>query len=241
MSCQRFEEWLALDVGGDLGANESAKLQVHLGQCEACSRFAEKLRASQATLRALHGAALDEARLAVVRDAVVDELRQTAASPALAWEGLSSPAWLPPRWALAGLAAALLLAVSFWSSNAPDEVEQKPTIASIPAIESPLPEVPEDVEEQVVEARPIEATVTPLADDINPPQHQEIMRKVARAVVANPMKEKPTVPVVDSGIEVVSMPDAEAGDPDANPDVVLRLASSNPDITIYWLVGRNGD
>ena len=44
MSCQRFEEWLALEVGGDLGANEAAKLQVHLGQCEACNRFGEGLR-----------------------------------------------------------------------------------------------------------------------------------------------------------------------------------------------------
>ena len=37
------------------------------------------------------------------------------------------------------------------------------------------------------------------------------------------------------------MPDPKADDPDANPDVVLRLASNNPDITIYWLVGQNGD
>lgn len=42
------------------------------------------------------------------------------------------------------------------------------------------------------------------------------------------------------GVEIVSMPDANADDPDANQDVVLRLASSNPNITIYWLVGQNG-
>jgi len=139
------------------------------------------------------------------------------------------------------LAAALLVAVSFWSSNAPDEVEQTPAIASIPVTESPAPEVPANPKEPTTEGLPIETAASPRIEQVSPLQDHEVVRKVTPAVVANPIEEKPTAPAADDGIEVVSMPDAETDDPDANPDVVLRLASSNPDITIYWLVGQNGD
>ena len=155
MSCRTFEEWMALEIGGDLGPNETAVLQAHLSQCKACSRFAEELQASQASFRALHGAALEEDRLAAVRTTVLDEVRKTAVPPALGWEALSSPTWLRPRLALAGLAAALM-AVSFWSFNRPGPAEEEPAIAAIPPLESPAPDVQANPEQPVPEDRPIE-------------------------------------------------------------------------------------
>jgi hypothetical protein len=241
MSCQELEEWIALEVGGDLGANEAANLGMHLNECEACSRFAEELQASQASLRALHSAALPEDRLAAVRSAVLNELGEKAAPSTLAWEGLSSPTGLRPRLALAGLAAVLLLAVSFWSLNRPGPVEKSPVVASILPIESPTPEDRVNPEEHVAEELPIETANTPHVHDVNPTQHQKVIREATPPVEPSFIEEKPTQPAADPEIEVVSMPDAAADDPNANPDVVLRLASNNPDITIYWLVGENGD
>ncbi len=240
MSCRTFEEWMALEIGGDLGPNETAVLQAHLSQCKACSRFAEELQASQASFRALHGAALEEDRLAAVRTTVLDEVRKTAVPPALGWEALSSPTWLRPRLALAGLAAALM-AVSFWSFNRPGPAEEEPAIAAIPPLESPAPDVQANPEQPVPEDRPIETAVVPHKADVNPPRLQQVERKAAPRVQPSLIEERPAQPAANSEIEVVSMPDPKADDPDANPDVVLRLASNNPDITIYWLVGQNGD
>ena len=241
MSCQQFEEWLALDVGGDLAAGESAKLQAHLSQCEVCSRFAEELRASQVSLRALHDAVLPEDRLATVRTSVLDKVRRTAAPSAPAGEGLSSPAWLRPKWLLAGLAAAFVLAVSFWSPNVSGPAKQDSAIVSIPAAKDAPSEVRRQPEEPAVVAQPTETADTRREEPVRLPGDPEVGPEVANLAAAERAETEQSKSAVSAGIEVVSMPDTESDDPDANPDVVLRLASSNPNITIYWLVGQNGD
>jgi hypothetical protein len=241
MSCQQFEEWLALDVGGDLAAGESTKLQAHLSQCEVCSRFAEELRASQVSLRALHGAALRDDLLAAVRNAVLDEVRRAPVPTTQSWGGLSSPTWLQPRWALAGFAVALVVAFAFVSLNVSNSVEESSIVVSIPAAEDAPSDVRRYTKEPAVEARAIETAATQREEPVRLPNDPEIGPEVANLAAAERAGSKQAESAVSAGIEVVSMPDTEADDPDANPDVVLRLATNNPNITIYWLVGQNGD
>ena len=46
MSCESFEERIALAAGGDLAAADTEGLESHLRACRGCRRFAEEMRAS---------------------------------------------------------------------------------------------------------------------------------------------------------------------------------------------------
>ena len=54
-----------------------------------------------------------------------------------------------------------------------------------------------------------------------------------------PPRQRPAI--TEPAITVVSLPDEDSGDTEENQDAVLQVASSDPDIIIYWLVGRNGE
>ena len=78
---------------------------------------------------------------------------------------------------------------------------------------------------------------TPLAQELAPAAplpHDPVPTKVERAAAPKPEEPQPE-------ITVISPPQPDTDDPEKNQDTVLQLASSDPDITIYWLVGRNGD
>jgi hypothetical protein len=53
MNCREFEALIALDVGGDLNAEEAAAVQQHLAVCSGCQALAEELRESQIVLKEL--------------------------------------------------------------------------------------------------------------------------------------------------------------------------------------------
>ncbi len=63
MSCEAFEKLIALDAGGDLTPAEAARLQAHLEACAPCRELARSIGESQAGLKALAEAGLDEADL----------------------------------------------------------------------------------------------------------------------------------------------------------------------------------
>ena len=64
MSCERYEEQIALAVGGDLDAGEARRLDRHLAACDPCRAFAEEMRQSRRAVRQLAQAPIgDEIRL----------------------------------------------------------------------------------------------------------------------------------------------------------------------------------
>ena len=84
-----------------------------------------------------------------------------------------------------------------------------------------------------VPAEPIQLQ-TPAAPTVvaasRPPQDEPAPARIEQAVAREPAQPDPE-------ITVISPPPANTDDPEQNQDTVLQLASSNPDITIYWLVG----
>ena len=238
MSCERYKEWLALDAGGDLPADKAGRLAQHLDACPKCRAVADDLRGDQNALQALHRSPLPEERLDAVRSAVLAEL-QTGNPPPI-WSRPTGTSWLTPRWALAGAAAALTIAVALWH-NAPKPREQEPVVATNPAPPALMPE-PQPQQEDVgarhaVPAEPIQFQ-TPAAPTVvaasRPPQDEPAPARIEQAVAREPAQPDPE-------ITVISPPPANTDDPEQNQDTVLQLASSNPDITIYWLIGPNGD
>ena len=238
MSCRRYEEWLALEAGGDLSPERAAELSRHMSECGNCRRAAEELRASLAELRAFHRSPVAEQRLDTVRAAVLSELRTAnALSARRRWV---VPQWLAPRWAVVGLVITLAVTIAFWNSRSADSDHQEKVMASQPAIPSTSSELREETEQPILppdEERDAEKTVSveqPTAQLALPPRHEEAEEQPIRAAA-------PTPAITEPAITVVSLPEADTGDTEGNQDAVLQVASSDPDITIYWLVGRNGE
>ena len=234
MSCRRYEEWLALEAGGDLPPEKAAELSRHMSECGNCRRAAEELRASQAALRAFHRSPVEEQRLDAARAAVLAELRTGSASSA--WRRWVTPQWLAPRWAVAGLAMVLAVTITFWNSRSADPDQQGKIAASKPALPSEPSELREEPEERILspDEERVVSVEQPAVQPALRPRHDKVEEQPIRA--AAPVPE-----ITEPAITVVSLPDADTGDPEEKQDAVLQVASSDPDITIYWLVGRNGE
>lgn len=238
MSCRRYEEWLALEAGGDLPPEKAAELSSHLSGCGDCLCTAEELRASLAALRAFHRSPVAEQSLDAARATVLAELRTGGASSN--WRRWITVQWLAPRWAAAGLAMALAVTIALWNSRSANQDQQENIVASKPVLPrepSELPEEPEQPFPSPDEERDTERIVSveqPAAPSALPPRHDKVEEQPIRA--AAPVPE-----ITEPAITVVSLPDPDNGNPEENQDTVLQVASSDPDITIYWLVGRNGE
>ena len=113
-------------------------------------------------------------------------------------------------------------------------------MASQPAIPSASSELREETEQPILppdEERDAEKTVSvepTAAQPALPPRHEEAEEQPIRAAAPAPS-------ITEPAITVVSLPDPDSGNPEENQDTVLQVASSDPDITIYWLLGRNGE
>ena len=236
MSCRRYEEWLALEAGGDLPPEKATELSSHLSDCGNCRRAAEELRASLAALRAFHRSPVAEQRLDAACAAVLAELRTGSALSA--WRRWVTPQWLGPRWAVAGLAMALAVTIAFWNSRSADQDQQEKIVASKPVLPREPSELPEEPQQPILateDERDEEKNVSVEQPDAHPAiatRHDEADKQPLR--VAAPA-------ITEPAITVVSLPDADSGDSEEKQDTVLQVASSDPDITIYWLVGRNGE
>ena len=238
MSCRRYEEWLALEAGGDLPPEKACELSSHLRGCGDCRHAAEELRASLAALRAFHRSSVAEQSLDAARATVLAELRTGGASSN--WRRWITVQWLAPRWAAAGLAMALAVTIAFWNSRSVDPDQQEKVVASQPALPTPPSEFREKPAQPILspdEERDVENNVSveqPAAPPALPPRHDEAEEQPLRAAASAPEIPEPA-------ITVVSLPDPDSGNPEENQDTVLQVESSDPDITIYWLVGRNGE
>lgn len=100
MSCKAFEELIALDAGGDLTPAEAARLQTHLEACAPCRELAHSIGASQAALKELSEAGLDEDALARWRRGLLARIEAEPQRRILGW-----------RWAWAAAAAMALVAL----------------------------------------------------------------------------------------------------------------------------------
>jgi hypothetical protein len=130
MRCGEFENFIALEVEGDLDAAGAARVREHVGQCDSCRAVWLGLRESQAALKALAEVEIDEQALAQWRGRV---LAQIDGAPRRGW------GW---RWALAAAAVLLVwIGVHEWRPYGPPA--PPPVVARMePAPAVPVPVAP---------------------------------------------------------------------------------------------------
>ncbi|HEU0107016.1 MAG TPA: zf-HC2 domain-containing protein [Vicinamibacteria bacterium] len=228
MTCTRYEADLALYVEHDLADADAAAVEAHLRECATCPPFLAELRASQAQLKDLASEEMEAEALAAVRVRLV-----VAAAATRPRNDLHVPTWAAAAAIIMALGTILWVAVLVrWTEPARTvDVSSPPRIgptASPPAAEPsprstlPGPRVvsPHMEQAQVRRGREDSPSVVPAlsVDDAD---------QLARAVVAI--------------ARIRSVPDAEPDvEPSPRPAPLMRLATADPDIVIYWQLEPNG-
>jgi hypothetical protein len=122
MSCDQWEERVALYAGSDLAPVDAQAVERHVAGCVDCRAFLDGVRASLATVRKEHAEPVADAHFAAVRARVLGELQRR---PAPRWRF----AWVC---ALAGAFALLLLA--WWPAPEERLVITTPNAPAAPAV-----------------------------------------------------------------------------------------------------------
>jgi anti-sigma factor RsiW len=216
MTCARRESALSLHVEGDLPEAEALALEAHLQECAACRAFLDELRESQRALHDLSSEPLDPQTLESLARRIAS-VRSRSPGPSKAW-----------GWAIAASLAAAAAGYWLWPGASHDPGPSRRVAAPTPP--APQPSL-------VQEARPPERVVhaAPSARPLRRAPRAEVPRlssddldQLARAVA------------VVSRIESVDEALREPPPADPSPASLARLATSDPDIVIYWRLDSNG-
>jgi hypothetical protein len=117
MNCERSRELLALCAGGDIAGSEAATVGSHLQECSGCRKFYEGLESNHALLRSLRRETVTPASLSRMRAGLFSQLQDPAA--VLGWrirmERLLLTGFRKPRYALAGMAVAVIISVTLFA------------------------------------------------------------------------------------------------------------------------------
>ncbi len=133
MSCERFEEAVALEAAGELGGAEREALLAHLEGCAPCR---EELAGTRALLGALRDAS---PRLPPEREA------RFAASTRAAAEAARDARRRRARFLVpAGFALAAAAALAIWSREPPPELAVAPPGPAAPALDGEPPALDEE-------------------------------------------------------------------------------------------------
>ncbi len=222
MSCERYQEMIALEVGGDLPASDTERLEQHLLSCDACRRFAAEMRDSQRAVSLLAGAPVDPEVLASIRAGVLREVERSGRhrSPI--------PFRLPPRvLALAAALAVALGALLLLRTGEPRTGKQEATGAPRVVEAVPAPEPPAAV------SQPATTQPTTSQESIAEPVAAESVRAAPMDQPA-PEPRPPVTVSHETRVAAAPIPPAP-GTPAAEP-MVIKLVSEEADLVIYWLV-----
>jgi anti-sigma factor RsiW len=229
MTCTRYETDLALYVEHDLADADAAAVEAHLQECPTCPSFLAELRSSQAQVKDLASEEMEAEALAAVRVRLV----VAAAAPRPRRDG-HVPTWAAAAAIILGLATLVwVFAVDRWTDpsrtvavSSPPRIA--PTTPSPPAAEpsprSTLP-APPTVSHHMEQAHVRRGRVD--RPSVVPALSPDDADQLARAVVAI--------------ARVRSVRDAEPDvEPSPEPAPLMRLATADPDVVIYWQLEPNG-
>ncbi len=252
MSCERYEEMIALAAGGDLDAGDARRLDHHLSSCAGCRSFAEEMRHSQRAVRELARSPIGDEVLARVRAGVLARMAEEPAARGAVFRG---PAYrVPPRWLAAAAVLLVVLGAAVWRlgpggpaveapsapriADAADPVRDEARIAEPPIAE------PHIAEPHIAEPRIEEPVVEPpgtAAPEPEPTEHQSSRAVVADLETGRGSEPRPE-PANEAGevqsrptIAALPSPEVATATPEV-PPVVIHWVTDDPDVVIYWLV-----
>ena len=238
MTCTRYETDLALYVERDLSDADAAAVEAHLRECPTCPAFLAELRASQALVKDLAAEEIDSEALAVVRVRTIVAAARARRS--------RRPRWVP-AWAAA---AAIVLALGTLAlvvalvgrnpvrtSDLPLPPPSAPTALASPVVPSPVGAPPRTGPRSVRSTIPAPRDVSPRMEQtrrrpedsasVVPALSPDDADQLARAVVAIARIER----VDEAPIETEPSPAAAP---------LMRLATADPDVVIYWQLEPSG-
>jgi anti-sigma factor RsiW len=227
MTCIGNENDLALYVEGDLPRNRAPALEDHLRECATCRDFLSELQSSQRAVKDLAAGMIGAEALASLRVRI-------ASAPVESPKRLTA-AW---RWTIAAGVAALA-AATWWlapsSVTAPNPAKVVRLPATAPGDERGLKgpgvgvalhdRAPERKRRTVRAERRASAHVEPPAptSTLSP----EDADRLARALVA--------VSHIDRVTDALGEPP-----PSPMPATLIRLATADPNVVIYWRLDSSG-
>jgi len=229
MTCTRYETDLALYVEHDLADADAAAVEAHLQECPTCPSFLAELRSSQAQVKDLASEEMEAEALAAVRVRLV----VAAAAPRPRHDAHV------PTWAAA---AAIILALGtvLWVALLIRWTEPARTVAvsSPPRIAPTIPSPPA--------AEPSPRSTLPAPPTVSPHMEQAHVRRgrADRPSVVpalSPDDADQLARAVVAIARVRSVRDAEPDvEPSPEPAPLMRLATADPDVVIYWQLEPNG-
>ena len=232
MTCTRYETDLALYVEHDLADADAAAVETHLRECATCPPFLAELRASQAWVKDLAAEELDSEALAAMRVRTIVAAARARRS--------RRPRWVPAWVAAAAVILALgtLVWVALVSRTRPPGAV---AVSSPPRIAKPaIPIAP------LVIASGSARSTLPGPPAVSPHMEQAQVRwgrvdspSVVPALSVDDADQLARAVVAIARIR--SVPDAEPDvEPSPEPAPLMRLATADPDVVIYWQLDPNG-
>ena len=241
MSCNSFEESIALYVEGDLDPSRVRAVELHLRSCASCQRFLKELQASQAIVKDLAAESLDPASFDVVRKRVMQEVNRRQAR--LVWWRFLSPALAQwhPAWAVSLVVLVVLgflLQWQLWRKPAGSDRLDGPATVSAPAVPKENPDSSQTTSSEKAE--------------LQPPDGGPEIRQIARRQVSATPHDVPTpAEAQPDAIAAEAEPPVEQGSnlqpeeplpadiaPEPPPPLVIKLVTDDPNIVIVWLVDQ---
>jgi hypothetical protein len=241
MSCNSFEEWIALYVEGDLDPARARHLESHLKACASCQSLLTRLEASQAIVKDLAAESLDPASFNVVRERVMQEVHRRQAQPVW-WRFLPPtvaqwrPAWVASLAVLVALA--FLVQWQFWRKPAGPDRPDAPAVASAPANRKKGPDG------------------SPPSPSEKPEPHQPLGELAAKQIAKRHASPAPHDVLSPAEVQLDAVgaeaePPVEQGSnlqpeeplptdivPEPPPPLVIKLVTDDPNIVIVWLVDQ---
>jgi anti-sigma factor RsiW len=237
MTCERYEDDLALHVEGDLDEAAAVRLEAHLAGCDRCRTFRHELRLSQSSVRALAEEPVAEDALRRVRSRVFGAIDlpsqpRTSFSPAWGWALAASVALVVVGAALAWRLSATRLPAAVETarlrpSSAPPGFLTHPPVRAVekPALSRLAPARPTAGASSGV-SRDEDQAMTAQDAQLSPDEADQL----ARAVVA-----------VSEIASLSDLPRREQVEKGPLSGRFARLATADPDVVIYWQLDPNGE
>jgi hypothetical protein len=262
MTCEARQSELALLVEGDLPETAAARLRGHLTACSECRGFLKQLEASQAAVHRLAAEPLPEAALGEVRARVAAATVALAARPTRRWKwalaaGLcaafvgSAAVWM--LWRAEPEAAPVASSVS---RHAPASTPGAGTVqrpeASVPGLVDGAasstsrrpprapPTKPSALPERTAVSRASARGEEPPAERVATAASPPTGPADARALTPEDADQLARAVVAVSRIRTLADVSERTDPRRSQPARVVRLATPDPNVVIYWQLDSNG-
>ena len=235
MTCTHYEKDLALYVEHDLADADAAAVEAHLWECATCPSFLAELRASQAWVKDLAAEEIDSEALAAMRVRTI---------VAAARARRSGPAGTVRAWALAACVILSVGAVVWVAVVSRTDRPRAVAVSSPPPSSAPRALATPVIAPPVIASGSPRSTL-PVPSAVSPRmEHAHGRRGTDRPSVVPTLSPDDADQLARAVVAIARIRRVQDVEPDAEPSPaptpLIRLATADPDVVIYWKLDPNG-